>query len=143
MCRTMAILAMVCALASQARAENSPEADAKATPLGVHQVLTGGFWSDGKVDGRYRIVIIAGGFEHVSHRMFIQWIAIDPDEQEYKLVRTVAVTEVSDLSGVTSDLKPSFNPNGPLRFTFTLHGRDGKIRKRSVTATTDGKYSIR
>ena len=141
--RAFLTVATFCMLWSPALAEDSPEADAKATPPGIHQVFSGGFWTDGKVDGHYRIVIVAGGFEHVSHRLFIQWIAIDPEEHDLKLVRTVPVAEVSDLSGVVSDIKLQFNTKGLLTFTFTLEGRDGKKRKRAVTATADGKYTIR
>jgi hypothetical protein len=141
--RAILTLAMVCALALPAHADDSPEADAKATPTGIHQVWSGGFWTDGKVDGHYRIVVVAGGFEHVSHRLFIQWIAIDPDEHDLKLIRTVSVGEVNDLSGVITDLKPQFRPNTPLKFTVTLEGRDGKKLRRTVTATANGKYTIR
>ncbi len=136
-------LAMVCALCSPAFAEDGPEADAKATPTGIHQVFTGGFWSHGKDEGYYRVVIVAGGFEHVSHRLFIQWIAIDQDNHDLKIARSVAVDEINDLSGVVSDVKPQFNPKGPLKFIVTLEGRDGVKRRRSITATADGRYTIR
>ncbi len=141
--RAVFSIALGVALWTAARAEPSPEADAKATPTGIHQVVTGGFWTHGKDEGYYRVVIVAGGFEHVSHRLFIQWIAIDQDNHDLKIVRTVAVAEINDLSGVVSDLKPQFNPKGPLKFTVTLDGRDGVKRKRAITATADGRYTIR
>lgn len=141
--RMVLTLAAICALGSAARAEDSSDADAKATPVGVHQVLSGGFWTDGKVDGHYRIVVVAGGFEHVSHRLFIQWIAIDPEQHDLKLVRTVAVEEISELSGIITGITPQFKPGGPLRFIVTLEGRDGKKRSRTVNATADGRYTIK
>ena len=143
MMRSLAAVALFCALVSPARTEDSPEADAKATPPGIHQVFSGGYWSDGKVDGHYRIVVVAGGFEHVSHRVFIQWIAIDQDSHDLKIVRSVPVAEISELSGVVTDVRPQFKLNSPLRFTVTLEGRDGVKRKRSITATADGRYTIR
>ena len=141
--RTLAMLAMVCALGSPALAEDGPEADAKATPVSIHQVLSGGYWEHGKDDGHYRVIVVTQGFEHISHRLLIQWIMIDHDNHDIKVVRTVAVTEVSDLSGVVHDLKLQPRTQGPLRLSFTLEGRDGKKRKRTVTATADGKYTIR
>jgi len=136
-------LAMVCALAAPAPAEESPDADAKATPPGIHRVLTGGYWEHDKLDGHYRVVIVAGGHEHVSHRLFIQWIAIDPDKQDHKIAWTVPVKEIGDLSGVITDLKPEFKPNSPARFIVTLEGRDNKKRRLVVTATPNGRYTAR
>ena len=141
--RAALTLAMICALTLPALAQDSPEADAKATPSGVHQVFSGGYWSDGKLDGHYRIVVVTAGFEHISHRVFIQWVAIDQDNHNLKILRTVPVSEISELSGVVTDVRPQFKPNNPLRFTVTLEGRDGVKRKRSVTATADGRYTIR
>jgi hypothetical protein len=144
MLRRAVLTFAICALcAMPAHAEQSFEADVKATPASVHQVITGGFWTHGKDEGHYRIVIVAGGFEHVSHRLFIQWIAIDQDNHDLKVVRTVAVTEISELSGVISDVRLQLKPKGPFRFALTLHGRDNVRRTRVVTATPDGRYTIK
>ena len=141
--RTALTIVLVCALASPAWTEAGPESDAKATPTGVHQVFSGGFWSDGTTDGHYRIVVVMDGFEHISHRLFIQWIAVDTDNHDLKLVRTVAVSEVNDLSGLITDLKPQFQLNKPAQFTLTVEGRDRKKRRHTITATPDGTYTIR
>ena len=140
--RAALIVAMIGMLTSPAWTEDSPEGDAKATPPGVSRVFSGGFWSDGKDEGHYRIVVVSDGFEHVSHRVFIQWIAIDQVNHELKIKRTIPIEEISELSGVVSDIRPQFKPGEPLRFTVTLTGRDGKTRRRAVTATPNG-YTIK
>ncbi len=141
--RVALILVTVYALVLPARAEDSPEADAKAVPPGIHQVFSGGYWMHGKDDGHYRIVVVQSGFEHISYRLFIQWIVIDQDNHDLKIVRTVPVVEINDLSGVISELKPQFKLNNPPRFNVTIEGRDGKKRRYAITATPDGRYTIR
>jgi hypothetical protein len=140
--KTILIAAMLGAMTAPAMAQG-PEADARATPPAVHQVLSGGYWSDGKVDGFYRIVVTAGGFDHISYRLFIQWMGTDPDSHEAKIARTVAVNEISELSGTITGIRPQFAPNSPLNFTVMLTGRDGKKSQRTVTATPNGRYTIR
>ena len=45
----------------------------------VNSVITGGFWEDLNRDiyGRYRLIVINYGWEHVSSKVFLQWIQED------------------------------------------------------------------
>jgi len=46
-----------------------------------------------------RVVVVAGGVEHVGHRLFLQWLRSDAKTQSYELVRTVNVTELNLAQG--------------------------------------------
>jgi hypothetical protein len=51
---------------------------AVAVPLSVETVETFGFWSKGGEEGSYRLVLIQEGYEHISHRLIIEWIGLSP-----------------------------------------------------------------
>ena len=55
-----------------------PSTAAETVPLSVETVETFGFWSEGKAEGSYRLVLLQEGYEHLSHRLIIEWIALSP-----------------------------------------------------------------
>ena len=59
-------------------------------------VVTGGEWQRGDDRGEVRIVIASGGFEHVTSVLYVQWLLIDPDSAETRVVRTEQVKEFAD-----------------------------------------------
>lgn len=115
--------------------------DAKGTPVSIHTVQTGGSWESGKQEGFYRVVVVAGGFEHVIARLYVQWIATDQDEREYKLVRTVEVKDVGVASVIS--VAPKFSTGGPWTMALTISRRDGKQERRTMTVQPDGRYSFK
>jgi len=140
---SMLIFACLALACTHAAAEGYGIGDARATPPGIHYVRTGGYWSHGQDEGFYRVVVIAGGVEHVAHRLYLQWLAIDRDNNAYKLTRTVDVKELNGQVGAHFDVSPHFNPDGPFKLTVTVTTRDNVKRKRSLTATADGRYTIK
>src|SRR5262245_52532679 len=74
--------------------------DVRSLPPHVHSVHSGGFWEHGNQEGFYRVVVMAGGFEHVIARLYVQWISTDRDTREGKIVRTVGVTEIGSGASV-------------------------------------------
>jgi hypothetical protein len=56
-----------------------PSKATETVPLSVETVETFGFWSEGKAEGSYRLVLLQKGYEHLSHRLIIQWIEISQE----------------------------------------------------------------
>jgi hypothetical protein len=140
-CRWGAALMMLLLAVSGVRAQDFAINDAKGTPVSVHTVQSGGSWESGKQEGFYRVVVVAGGFEHVIARLYVQWIATDQDEREYKLVRTVEVKDVGVASVISA--VPKFSTGGPWSMALTISRRDGKQEKRAMTVQPDGRYSFK
>jgi hypothetical protein len=136
-----AAFALLLLATSGASAQDFAINDAKGTPVSIHTVQSGGSWESGKQEGFYRVVVVAGGFEHVIARLYVQWIATDQDEREYKLVRTVDVKDVGVASTIV--VSPKFSAGGPWTLGLTIGRRDGKQEKRTMTVQPDGRYSFK
>jgi hypothetical protein len=52
-----------------------PPKAAETVPLSVETVQTFGFWSEDNTGGSYRLLLMQEGYEHISHRLIIEWIA--------------------------------------------------------------------
>jgi hypothetical protein len=124
-------------------AQNEPFETAEKVPPSIHHVASGGFWTAGKDEGFFRSVVIAGGVEHVSHRLFIQWLRSDAKTQRYRVVRTVNVTELNLGHGHVLEVKTSFGEINAFKVDVTANSRGGKSRRFAITAKGDGKYAIR
>ena len=86
--RTLAVLLLLTLQATGAVAET--QADASTT-----RVVQGGRWTDGATTGAYRIVVEEVGFEHVSCRVQIQWVASTASGRPAKLVAEQTFEELS------------------------------------------------
>jgi hypothetical protein len=124
-------------------AQNEPFETVEQVPPSVHHVASGGFWTAGKDEGFFRSVVIAGGVEHVSHRLFIQWLRSDAKTQRYTVVRTVNVTELNLGHGHVLEVQTSFGDINAFKVDVTANSRGGKSRRFAITAKGDGKYAIR
>ena len=69
----------------------SAASSASVVPADVSNIVSGGYWTSGDESGTYRVVIVSGGFEHVTSRAFVEWIADPKSEQDEPKV--VAVVE--------------------------------------------------
>jgi hypothetical protein len=141
MLRCLSALCALALFADEARAQDFGPNDARATPVSIHSVQSGGSWQSGKQEGFYRVVVVAGGFEHVIAKLYLQWIATDSDEREYKLVRTVEVKDVGIASVITPVAR--FPTGRPPVIELTIARRDGKTEKRTITVQPEGRYSFR
>ena len=123
-------------------AQNEPFETAEQVPPSVHHVASGGFWTAGKDEGFFRAIVTAGGIEHVSHRLFIQWLRSDAKTQRYTVVRTVNVTELNLVHGNVLEVQTSFGDVNAFKIDVTAKSRGGKSRHFAITAKGDGKYEI-
>lgn len=117
--------------------------DAKATPAGVHRVVAGGEWSRDGMSGFYRAIVVAGGVEHVSHRLFVQWIAVTRDPEPYRVLQTTAIEELDTGHGSIMTIKAAFPKMEVMRLSVTARDRSGeRARHVTVRAKPDRTYSL-
>lgn len=86
--RTLAVLLLLTLQAGGAVAEAQSDAS-------TARVVQGGRWIDGAATGAYRIVVEEVGFEHVSCRVRIQWVASTASGRPAKLVAEQTFEELS------------------------------------------------
>lgn len=141
---TAVFLAMLLLSLSSATsmAQNESFETAEQVSPGVHHLASGGFWTAGKAEGFFRAVVTAGGVEHVSHRLFIQWLKTDAKTQRYTVVRTVNVTELNFGHGHVLEVQTSFGEINAFKVDVTANNRGGKSRRFAITVKGDGKYAI-
>lgn len=132
----------LCLSAPPSNAQNESFDAAEQVPASVHSAMSGGFWTRGKEEGFFRVVVIAGGVEHVAHRLYIQWLRTNTKKQSYELVRTVNVKELNLGHGFVLDVKTSFGDINAFRIDVTANSRGGKVKHFAITAKGDGKYEI-
>ena len=60
-------------------------------PAEVETVISGGWWESGAQEGRYRVVIRSGGFEHVISTMTVDWIVSPTETSDAKVVASVTI----------------------------------------------------
>ncbi len=138
----VAMLLLCLSLATPSNAQNEAFEAAEQIPASIHSAISGGFWTAGKDEGFFRVVVIAGGVEHVSHRLYIQWLRSDAKTQSYELVRTVNVTELNMGQGYLLDVKTSFGDFNSFKINITAKSLRVKTKKFAITAKGDGKYVI-
>ena len=132
------------AAAAPAHAQDTLLGAAKRVPGRIHKVDAGGYWARDKQEGFFRVVVVAAGVEHVVHRIYLQWLTIDPDSQDYRLVGTTPVKELNEGHGSVLDVKTEYPDLGRLRVTINASPRGGGPVKRFVlTAKGDGTYTLR
>ena len=140
---TLSVLFFLCLSPFPAYAQNDAFEAAENVPAGIHHVSAGGFWTGGGHEGFFRAVVVAGGVEHVSHRLFIQWLTSDAKTQAYELIRSVNVKELNLGHGYVLDIKTVFGDVNAFKIDVTANSRGGGIKKFAITAKGDGNYVTR
>lgn len=104
---------------------------------------SGGHWEHGNEEGFYRIVVMAGGFEHVNRAALCAMDLDRPgDTRDYKIVRTVNVTELGSASVIHPALR--FTPGAKnLQVALAVTRPDGKTEKRMLTVMPDGCFTLK
>ena len=139
----VAMLLFYMSLTTPSLAQNEAFEIAEQVPAGIHSVMSGGFWTLGKDEGFFRALVIAGGVEHVSHRLYLQWLRIDAKTRSYDLLRTVNVKELNLGQGYVLEVKTSFGDFNAFKVDVTANSRGGQAKKIAITLKGDGKYAIR
>lgn len=140
---TLSVLLLLCLPPLPAYAQNDAFEAAEKVPAGIHHVSAGGLWTGGGHEGFFRAVVVAGGVEHVSHRLFLQWLRNDAKTQAYELIRSVNVKELNLGHGYVLDVKSDFGDVNAFKIDVTANSRGGGAKKFAITAKGDGNYVIR
>ena len=131
-------------LPTPSNAQNEAFEAAEQVPASIHTAMSGGFWTAGKDEGFFRAIVVAGGIEHVSHRLHIQWLRVNAESQSYELIRTVSVKELNLGQGFVLEVMTSFGDFNSFKIDVTANSRGGgKAKRFAITAKGDGKYKIR
>lgn len=138
-----AVFLLCLSLATPSNAQNEAFEAADQVPASIHSAMSGGYWTAGKDEGFFRVVVVAGGVEHVSHRLYLQWLRIDAKTQSYDLLRTVNVKELNLGHGFVLEVKTSFGDINAFKIDVTANSRGGQANKMAITVKGDGKYAIR
>src|SRR6186713_464278 len=87
---TLVALLTVSSLVTAAAQDRAPD----VSPA-IVQVVSGGYWEAGPQHGIYRAIVENQGFEHVSSRLWLEWVA-EPDNAQaaHQVVGRVEVAEI-------------------------------------------------
>ena len=109
MFRALALVSLLCT--SSIGLAQSPVAP------GVETVASGGYWEANGRSGRYRIVVINQGFEHVTSRALVQWLAASKDGEP----NIVATSELKPFGEIPASYTAQMKliSKGKLQITFT------------------------
>lgn len=66
--------------------------DTKIDPY-ISSVVSLGNWETTEQRGFYRFVTVSGGWEHVSSKLYVQWVSVSPEAQT--LVAEVPIQELN------------------------------------------------
>jgi hypothetical protein len=117
----------VLALCSLAFAGAQPSYASQLADPAVSYVSTAGLWVADREHGRYRIVILKLGFEHLSDRVVAEWLALPADSS--------GVSHVAWSATLVEACMCTFDPPRltaiPLGLQVELTGRDpsgGRVR---------------
>lgn len=116
---------------------------AQQTPVAIQDVATGGYWSDEGDEGVFRAVVVSAGVEHVSQKLFIQWVQSNTQDQGQKLVRTLYVSELEENGASILEITTDFGDVNAFKINVLQRTRDQKENRFLITATGAGNYEIR
>ncbi len=131
--RTLAVLLLLTLHAAGAVADT--QADASTT-----RVVQGGRWTEGAATGAYRIVMEEVGFEHVSCRVRIQWVASTAAGRPAKLVAEQAFAELSTTFWSCGQGKQSVVVAGNVLTVQATHAYSGEPCTFTAKLGKPGQY---
>jgi hypothetical protein len=132
-------LALVCPIGkAQPR---SPDDIAGAVPVEIPEVISGGGWQDGGMNGVYRaIVIVSGAEKDFAARVYVQWIGLSANGPPH-VVKTAPIKEFNDkkLPNAILDLDADAE-NQAIIIVTTFDPRIQKPTSTAFKATKPGIY---
>ncbi|HUF73382.1 MAG TPA: hypothetical protein VMR74_10835 [Gammaproteobacteria bacterium] len=81
-------------------------------PAGVEHVVSGGYWETAELSGRYRIVVLNAGFEHVTPRVYVQWISDPTRTHDMEVMANVLVSELHPSTVSVGLPEPIYSDDG-------------------------------
>jgi len=113
-----------------------------AVAPGVEAVVSGGYWEANGRAGRYRVIVMNHGFEHVTSRAFVEWLA-DSKDGEPSIIATAEPKPFADIpASYTVQMK--FIAKGKVQIIFSgviPHQPTQKLRS-VVLAEMPGQVTV-
>lgn len=112
--------------------------DLNDVPPNIEVVGSGGFWKSNDKEGRYRLIVVNGGTEHVSSQVYLQWTTPS------LVVRTVPIQEINSEAVWSVDAPEFLYSKGPIRIKLAAtNSYSNESKVFFITPSPDGKYQIR
>jgi hypothetical protein len=114
-------------------------------------VVSGATWCEGKQVkrmGKYRVVILSGGFEEIYHHLYVQLIEADAEAHTMHVVKTVPIKETLNPALVIQDihLRPAGEAlctDAMIEATAVRRLVEGRRREKvRLRVTQKGEYTI-
>lgn len=119
----------------------------KSLDAHIHTVVAGGYWSKGDAEGFFRAVVAADGVHQVSHKLYLQWVKIDPDKGSYAVAASIGIRQVNadHAGGDLIDLTRDDSELGTFQMLVVVKREGAKedLRFRLSANETFGTYTIR
>ena len=114
--------------------------DVSDVPTHVESVVSGGYWKSGGQDGRYRIIVVNNGWEHVHSLVFLQWLEENHEKQETTTRFSVPIREINE-AHTWSVARPEFSDKNEIKMHATnTYSQEAKVF--IVRPDVEGKYKV-
>jgi ribosomal protein L11 methylase PrmA len=111
-------------------------------PPDVVSVVSGGYWESGGNSGTYRVVVVNSGFEHVTSRVFVEWVSEPRSARDS--ARVVSAVEPTlpfgqGTASLTATLKPLSQGKMQVLVSGVISTAPEQAVSATITATAPGQ----
>lgn len=71
------------------------ESDMPAIVPKIETVTSGGYWQSTEHAGRYRVIVVNSGWEHIHSQVFLQWVSYGSKEKGPSVLFSVPIQEIN------------------------------------------------
>ena len=83
-------------IAALAAPRKAPAQEQSPLDPSVTHVVSGGTWRSREGEGTFRVVVRNQGWEHVSSRLTVEWLAANQDSRSVTVLRSQSPAEISE-----------------------------------------------
>ncbi|RJG04729.1 hypothetical protein D3870_00685 [Noviherbaspirillum cavernae] len=99
----------------------------------VESVASGGYWENGNDSGRYRVIVVNSGFEHVTSRIIVEWLR-DPKATDSAPVVVASIEPKLPFGDGVASLRVTLTPIGKGKVRIVASGVVSANPARKVRA---------
>jgi hypothetical protein len=71
------------------------ESDMSTIAPKIESVTSGGYWQSTEHAGRYRVIVVNSGWEHIHSQVFLQWVSYGSREKGPSVLFSVPIQEIN------------------------------------------------
>ena len=119
-------------------------AASSGVPPEVASVVSGGYWECGEDSGTYRVVVVNSGFEHVTSRVFVEWVSEPRSGNDpAKVVSTLEpmLPFGQGIASLSATLVPLSKGKVQVLVSGVISMAPEQVVRASITATAPGVAS--